>query len=181
MANSDHNYGTRTASICNNSRSTSLSSDVLDISKITRPLFGFCQLLQNAIAVNEESLHIGTQEDSIHKLAKNSQWRLKLETINHMCAQRMLEKLMIVLHAFECACNHDVLKMLRAAERSYSNCKPLYESQVPGFPSHLVIQANESSGHTGDCPLAGSFRRVLMSVDAPREIEHPLSWGRNQS
>jgi len=71
--------------------------------------------------VNEESPHIGAKEELAHNLAKNSNRRLELEAINHQCARWMLEKLVIVSHVFECACNLDVLKMLRTIEFSYSN------------------------------------------------------------
>ena len=52
----------------------------------------------------------------IHDAAENAERRLKLEAVNHQRPIWMLEKLVIVSHAFECACDYDGLKMLRAIE-----------------------------------------------------------------
>ena len=89
--------------------------------KVKTPRARFCQFLQNAVAANEEPPHISKKEEPIHNAAENAKRRLKLKVINHQRPTWMLEKLVIVSHALECSCDHDVLKMLRAVEGGHSD------------------------------------------------------------
>src|SRR5438477_8863021 len=100
--------------------------DLSHIYEIATPFLRFSQLLQDAITLDEESLHVSTQEYLIYNSAENSQWRLKLEKIIHLRTCRMLQEFVIVFHALECACDHDVLEMLRIIEFSHSNSQSLF-------------------------------------------------------
>ncbi len=64
---------------------------------------------------------MGKKDKPIHEAAENAERRLKLEMVNHQRAFWMLKKVVIVFHALECSCDHDVLKMMRAIEFGHSD------------------------------------------------------------
>jgi hypothetical protein len=43
------------------------------------------------------------------------------------------------------------------------------------LPCHIVIEADESTGHTCHRSLVRSFGGVLMCVNAASEVEYPFS------
>ncbi len=91
----------------------------------------------------------------------------------------MLCKLMVVDHVLERAGNHDVLKMFGTVESSHANRQLLPDSEMPRLPSHFVAHANQPARDPGHGALLRAARRVLMRVNAAREVKDPLSRGAN--
>lgn len=81
---------------------------------------------------------------------------------------------MIVLHLLKSAFEHHVLKMIRPIELGHPDAQPLLRPKVPRFPSHFFSRTEQPSRHTCNSPLACVLRRVRMSVNAARQIEHPF-------
>ena len=89
-------------------------------------------------------------------------------------AWRLRDELVIMPHTFERACYHDVLKTERPVESSDADGKPLLDSEMTGFPGHLISHPNQAACHAGNCSLMRAFGGLLMGINAPRQIKHPL-------
>ena len=142
--------------------------------EVTTPFCRFGQLLQHLVAPNDETAHVGRQKKPVRNSAQNTKWWFELESVAHQRARGMLGKLVIVKHPLERTRNHDVLKVIRAVERSHTHRQPLPDSKVPRLSSDLVTNADQPARHAGDGPLLSAAGRVLMCVDAESEVKDPL-------
>jgi hypothetical protein len=69
-----------------------------------------------------------------------------------------------------------VLEQDRALQARDPHRQTLADPQMPGFPSDLVAELEQSNGDTANRAFIGARRRTDVRVDVAREVEATLRW-----
>ena len=92
------------------------------------------KVLAYCVTSRYKSSHITRQKHRVNGLSENSEWRNEFEAVDHQSSIKILDKIMIMNHAFKSTSDHDILKMQRPGKLCHPNREPLGQSEVPRSP-----------------------------------------------
>jgi hypothetical protein len=143
--------------------------------KIRPPLLRLGDALHNRVPLREQSTHVAREERRFGDPAEQTERRLEVEDVAHdRPAGAVRHEPVIVVDSPERPRHHRVAEVARPLERSDPARQPLPNAEVRRLPGDTLSKANQARRDARDRSLSTRTKRVLVEVDAARQVEAAL-------